>query len=436
MKRVIAVASVLIACRAKPAPVVEAAAPIDASRADAMLPDAQVTRSDAGRRPWDARGNSVDALAVSSRVDNGTESPSALVDGDLDTAWSSRTGDLVGAWVALRLFNHRDELHAVELTVGMTKDPELFKQNVRIAEVTVSFAPITNDKTHELGAETVLADHFKLDTESIALQKIPITAHAPGIVKITVTAIKAGTKAAWREATISEIKLDDADGALATTPFELDVGSFDPKPRGILGIVPEQRVTLGCLAALPNVPKAYCVLGQWGSTGKAAELMTLDKDGTATIAPLTGDFGSPMIPYASWLRAEHELAGGITLAASKDKWQDIPWKGTVEIQGATFRQRETQNAPGTDQPDMLNGVLEVRFAGVTSFTQLFDETAPAATSPMIAGVRPLGSLWLVERSMSHGSEGFYVSEAEAAMCNLQTKHCTTFTMPASQEERR
>ena len=85
--------------------------------------DASVKReviADAGRSTYHERLNSVDAVVVSSRVDNADQKPEALFDGDLDTAWSSRTGDLAGAWIAFRLFD-KVAVHAIELTVGMTK---------------------------------------------------------------------------------------------------------------------------------------------------------------------------------------------------------------------------------------------------------------------------------------------------------------------------
>ena len=42
-------------------------------------------------------------VAVSSTVANAKLPPTALVDGDLKTAWNSRTGDLRGAWIAIRV---------------------------------------------------------------------------------------------------------------------------------------------------------------------------------------------------------------------------------------------------------------------------------------------------------------------------------------------
>jgi hypothetical protein len=409
---------VVLSCKKPPTPLVAIIDGAPAASSVAMHDAGPPAKTYVPRAPERFRASSVDAIAVSSRVDNATESPDALVDGDTDTAWSSKTGDLVGAWVALRLLR-ADKLAAVELTVGMTKSEELFTQNVRIAEVRVSLA------------ETTLVDHFKLDTESRGLQKIPVSVSGPGVLKITVQAIKAGTKASWRETTISEIKLDDADGALAIVANTIDVGGFDPKPRGVLGLVPERPPNVGCLAVVASVPKAFCILGTKGSTGNAIALMTVDKNGSDTlealVPPTAGNF--PRLPYDGWMRAEVAARGATKL--DKSSSTDIPWNGSVEIEGATFRQRETSHLTGGEGPDMFNGVLEARFPSTTSFETIFDDTSTAGTSPMLATLWRVGAMWLVERDMNHGSEGWYIDAAGAVMCDLKAKHCGTFTMPAS-----
>ncbi len=57
---------------------------------------AVTTERDAGaRRPVDL-GLRIVRLAVSSRVDNETESPLLISDGNMETSWSSRTGELEG----------------------------------------------------------------------------------------------------------------------------------------------------------------------------------------------------------------------------------------------------------------------------------------------------------------------------------------------------
>jgi hypothetical protein len=345
-------------------------------------------------------------FAVSSRVDNDTEKPEALVDGNTDTAWSSRTGDLVGAWVALRLFG-ATEIREVAMTVGMTKSDELFRGNVRVSEVSVSF----ND--------AVLVDHFKLDVDSKQLQSIPVTAKGPGVVKITIEAIKPGTHASWREATISEVELRSATGRLHVDPSQIDVGSFKPQPRGVLGFVPEHSIDLGCVAAMPSLPRVYCVIGQSGNQAKSAALVAIERNDSKVLVPLMTEtsFAAQFPSYGEWLRVEREARGAValsTLPASKS----IPWKGSVEIEGATFRQRAT----GKDTDTENQGVLEVTFPGGAP-TTIFDEVAPYPTGPMSATAQQVGAFWLVERISGHGSEGWSMHEADAALCDLRAHRC-------------
>ena len=411
------------------------------------------SRIDAGvvtPHSWGSRVNSVDALAVSSRVDNGTESPGSLVDGDLDTAWSSKTGDLVGAWVALRLFDTRSTIKSVDLTVGMTKDPDLFVQNVRIAEVSVSWSPaIGNDRYMseqiQFGPETVLAPNAALDVDSRELQKIPVSAAGRGIVKITVTKVKMGTKPGWRETTISELQLEDDAGKLEMNP-SIRVGSFHPQPRGILGIVPEERAPLGCLAAVASVPRVYCVIGGEGiELGRPADgaLVSIDKNGSKILATLVdGSTAQSLVPYGAWLKIERELKnGGATLSKTKPgDVTTIPWNGSADVQGVTFRQRtttETHEDADEGPGDFYNGVLEVRWPGGDAFTKIFDETSPISTNaPPQASLRPVGSMWIVERSWGHGSEGLVVNGAEAVLCDLHAKKCTGYEAPPSAEPER
>ncbi|MEO7112319.1 MAG: hypothetical protein ABI183_17870 [Polyangiaceae bacterium] len=428
------------ACKSKPAPAPSSITDTDASTADASIVDAglmpRIVRD--GGTVARIRLNSVDAVAVSSRVDNGTESPESLYDGDLDSSWSSKTGDLVGAWVAFRFFD-KVAVHGIELTVGMTKTPELFVQNVRIAEVSISWAPFI-DVHKALGAETTLVDHFALDTESRALQKIPVELTGNGAVKITVTKIKPGSKPSWRETTISEIRFDDDDGHLEVSPNLISVGSFDPKPRGVLGIIPEHRVPFGCLAAFPNVPRVYCALGALGGVGaniqKSVALVSLDKDGMKEIQSLLTDspwWEEPRIPYGPWLRIEHDLRNATTLAISNtnQKVSEVPWGGSVDADGATFRQRETMHDihdASAGEPDYFGGVLEVKFPDAATFTKIFDSDE-TGTAPLVASVRKLGSMWLVERSDEKADEGISYQSAQAALCDLHAKHCTVSTEP-------
>lgn len=56
-------------------------------------------------------------VAVSSVVSNSSECLEHLIDENLETAWNSRTGDLLGAWLAFRV-PPAVQLSAIKLTAG------------------------------------------------------------------------------------------------------------------------------------------------------------------------------------------------------------------------------------------------------------------------------------------------------------------------------
>ncbi len=67
-------------------------------------------------------------IAVSSTVANAKILPKHLVDGDLTTAWNSRTGDLAGASIKIRMPYAGFYVDAIAMTAGFTKG-DLFEQN-------------------------------------------------------------------------------------------------------------------------------------------------------------------------------------------------------------------------------------------------------------------------------------------------------------------
>lgn len=416
--------ALLMGCRSKPTPPPPqpdpaiAAPVVDASITDAAPPDASRPRS---TQPTPS--NVVDVIAVSSRVDNTTESPAALVDGNLDTAWSSKTDDLEGSWVALHVRQPVD-VTAVLLTVGMTKSADLFVQNPRISEVSISWAPLLGPKD-VIGPAKVIVERAVLDIESRALQRIPISVPGYGALTLTVKKLTMGTKPNWRETTISEVGLEGTSGKrLGISAFQALVGSFHPKPRGALGIVPEQRAPRGCTAVLPDRPRFYCFLGymKLGDQASTYELVTADSTGFTSIAPLDGDGN---LAYGAWLSAERNAKGARPLAEEKE----IPWQGTLDLGGVTLRQRELRREHEDTRIgswDIIDGAAEIRWPGASDFTKVFDD-AIAATMPNEAHAMRIGNWLLVERSTEHASEGWYWTRAEAALCDITKKTCTVHT---------
>jgi hypothetical protein len=134
-------------------------------------------------------------VAVSSVVLNPKFQPEALVDGDLKTAWNSRTGDLVGSWIAFRV-PAAAHVTAIKLTTGFeSSGPEgdYFTQNHRLRHVRV---------TH---AGKLVAD-AELDPDKRGLQPIAVDA-AGGDFRIEIVALAPGRNKAWRETCVSELEV-------------------------------------------------------------------------------------------------------------------------------------------------------------------------------------------------------------------------------------
>lgn len=133
-------------------------------------------------------------VEVSSHVINKTIKPEHLVDGDRQTAWNSRTGELAGAW--LDVWVPDGTIAELRLTVGHTgtgpKGEDYFAMNPRIKAVTL------------LDGDTPIAK-VMLDPEKRDLQTIALPAPRAR-VRVRVEEVVMGSKKAWREVCISELE--------------------------------------------------------------------------------------------------------------------------------------------------------------------------------------------------------------------------------------
>jgi len=133
-----------------------------------------------------------------------------LIDGDLETAWNSRTGDLTGTWIEITLPADAT-VSELLLTAGFThRTPtrDLFTSNHRVAEVR-----ITHDGA-DLGA-------FPLDVDARELQHVPVSGGS-GTYRVTLTRVAEGSRHDWREACVSELRVMGhasaaRDGAITPT---------------------------------------------------------------------------------------------------------------------------------------------------------------------------------------------------------------------------
>jgi hypothetical protein len=170
-------------------------------------------------------------IAVSSTVDNLAIKPAHIADGRLDTAWNSATGQIIGAWVEVRV-PAGAHVKQLKLTAGFAtvsrRLGDLFTQNARIKKLRISMAgrPIKD----------VTLDPTRRDLQTIDVDL------SGGDVRLEVIAAEPGTKKTWREACISELEVWGTLPAGTTAPAKK--------------LHPEVRI--GALDALPVLTKAEC----------------------------------------------------------------------------------------------------------------------------------------------------------------------------------
>lgn len=189
-----------------PSPTPEATEPASEDRTDAPAAE-----------PRDLLHRVPAAVAVSSAYRDSAAQVARLVDEDFETAWNSRTGDLDGAWIDVRLPENA-RVTAIQMTVGfthVTDRADLFTGNHRVRRVRV---------TH--GGETV--GETTLDPDRRGLQTIPVEGGG-GDYRIELVELVPGTRDDWREACVSELRV------LGHAPIAHAVYT----PRSAIGTLPE-----------------------------------------------------------------------------------------------------------------------------------------------------------------------------------------------------
>jgi hypothetical protein len=221
--------------------------------ADASAGEDSATRSLAPMPLVDLLRVVPSTVAVSSSVDNPRDFPEHLVDGKLETAWNGRTGDLHG-WMGFSVpaDAHVDHVEIVPGYAHTSKTGvDLFLANHRIAKVRVSRASATAPSTSE---GFVVLREASLDTSKRELQSIPIDAEG-GRFRIEVLETVPGTRASWRELTVSELRVMGRPGATVrkspTYPL-VSVGSLTLPDK-----TTPYTVTLQETDVSPTPPKAW-----------------------------------------------------------------------------------------------------------------------------------------------------------------------------------
>lgn len=235
----------IAACRGKEAPT--AASSPSAAASVTSAASAAASAPGAGREAWvDLLHATRATIAVSSNVDNPRDYPDHLVDGDEKTAWNGRTGDLTKGYIR---FHVPEDAHVaqLELSAGFNKigkDGDLFTMNHRIQKVRVLH-------------EGKVVREQALDVAIRTPQAIPIDGPG-GTYEIQIVETAPGSKAAWKELCVSELRVLGVPGAT-----RLDKPA---KPIVTVGMLPHEYEKLSAKATaaagvlgrtFPNV-QAFC----------------------------------------------------------------------------------------------------------------------------------------------------------------------------------
>lgn len=194
-----------------PAPAVEHAEPaaVPAPAPQVAVPAEPVNLLDAIRTE----------VATSSVYRDHTNQIAHLFDGDVESAWNSRTGDLESPWIEIRLPADA-QVTSMQMTAGLTRTGSsgLFTQNHRVARVRVLH------DGQELGV-------YPLDTASRELQTLPVTGGG-GVYRLELVELLPGSRSDWREACVSELRvLGRVPGAHEGTHFPRFAAAALSEPR-------------------------------------------------------------------------------------------------------------------------------------------------------------------------------------------------------------
>ena len=137
-------------------------------------------------------------VVVSSVASPGMSGPSRMVDGRMDTAWNSKTGELAGASVAVQLPAEVEEVTEIRLVPGFIRNyqgQDLWEANHRIRRVAVS----------RNGVEVTTHD---FDVARREAQAIPVAGHGGGgLWRIEILTTEPGSRRDWQEVCVTELEV-------------------------------------------------------------------------------------------------------------------------------------------------------------------------------------------------------------------------------------
>lgn len=133
-------------------------------------------------------------VRVSSTVGNGRDLPTHLIDGDLATAWSSRTGELTGARIEVAI-PAGATVTGIAMTAGLSRRAprDLFAMNPRVSRV-------------EVLRDGVRVREAALDVGDASVQTVAVSGGG-GLWTVRVLDVTLGTRPTWREVSVSEFRV-------------------------------------------------------------------------------------------------------------------------------------------------------------------------------------------------------------------------------------
>jgi hypothetical protein len=344
-------------------------------------------------------------LAVSSAYRNLRQQVERLVDGDPTSAWNSATGDLVGAWIEVRLPADA-EVTAIALVPGfarVSQGTDLFTGNHRVSAIRVL-------------REGVEVGRFPVAHERPELVTIPVRGRG-GVWRIELAELRAGTRNDWREACVSELRI------FGRAP---SVAPGTRTPRVAIGALPEAAVAVAVdVAALERAQRrdlTYLVR-EWRtlqsdyfsfaeSTGEPepdAETIRETERARAAILRRVTELVQPVDPA----RADAiRIAGATRLSGVAWRWEPIVRADLAAISAAldAVAERIGTDAARCRSVRALAELRLVRVAGLARLAAYFDEIDESEAMSM-GDERPRGAERR-SRSLGQDAEAFGDLEAE------------------------
>lgn len=351
-------------------------------------PAAQAPRDDDAAPSLDLLHAVPATVVVSSAYRDEARQAPRLVDGDLESAWNSRTGDLVGAWVEFQL-PVEATVREVLLTVGFPRQQgalDLFTANQRIAEVRVS------------RGETTIGT-FPLDVTSRELQRIAVSGDG-GIYRITVTRVTAGSRSDWREAIISELRVMGTAAGAAEGAHTPSVRVADARAAAEVERGPESERAAPALAAPEPAPAPVADAGYFGIRSRG--LAQLSEAGMEVL------HAGPIADFAIDGAGVHVLAGDgrhlFVIANGQRRELAIPETESFSIV-----------ALGPDGAAVLASAFGIWWRRGTAWSsaEAMDTSVPdwQAQQPQRLVVGPDGTTWVLgQHSLFRGRRGRYSPE--------------------------